>query len=95
MTCIYNEGAAGTSLLDGHNVSIRVGVCVSGKVGLNIESRELEGESPLYTYPYIHPPHPNAGFFSIYASLTLSTLTHTHKHTHSLRLYGRRFNSFP
>lgn len=57
-------------------------MCVSGKVGLNIESRELEGESPLYTYPYIHPPHPNAGFFSIYASLTLSTLTHTHTNTH-------------
>lgn len=27
MTCIYNEGAAGTSLLDGHNVSISV--CVT------------------------------------------------------------------
>lgn len=81
MTCIYNEGAAGTSLLDGHNVSIKVCVCVCarvlGEVELSIEGRELKGESPVDTHPHIHPPHINSGFFSIYASLTLSTLSHS------------------
>lgn len=89
MTCIYNEGAAGTSLLDGHNVSIRVCVCVSGKVGLNIESRELEGESPLYTYPYIHPPHPNAGFFYLCLSYFIHSDTHTQTHTFTPSLWKK------
>lgn len=45
MTCIYNEGAAGTSLLDGHNVSINVCVWALWR-GFDTESWERIQQTP-------------------------------------------------
>lgn len=81
MTCIYNEGAAGTSLLDGHNVSIRVCVCVcwGGRGGVKYRKkgsggRESEGETSPPSPPA--PRHSDwkqihAFSVSVYTSLSL------------------------
>ena len=63
MTCIYNEGAAGTSLLDGHNVSIRVCGCWGGVLNTEREGKWRERES---------------GRPSIQTFLTFQTLSHTY-----------------
>lgn len=64
MTCIYNEGAAGTSLLDGHNVSRRVCVCVYWGVGLNTKIEEVEGKSPVAPIKDTHT-NTNLGLFCV------------------------------